>query len=96
MGTTIRVGLRRRNPHKTQCPDNVAVMPDLRCTEMRSSVRGGIVASNSGPVFLDSAPLGQDLLEGQSQEQLAESVAQLINSDNPRIRLVGLDCRVSR
>ena len=43
------------------------------------------------PSFIDSSPLGADLLEGQSQEQIAESVSQLIRTNRTENRLIGLD-----
>ncbi|MDI6449128.1 KAP family P-loop NTPase fold protein [Anaerobaca lacustris] len=43
------------------------------------------------PSFIDSSPLGEDLLEGRSQERIAESISQLIRTDRTENRLIGLD-----
>ena len=41
--------------------------------------------------FIESSPIGKDLFEGQSQEQVAESIAQLIVSDQAESKILGLD-----
>ena len=43
------------------------------------------------PSFIESTPIGKDLLEGQAQERIAESVARLINSNRTESKLIGLD-----
>lgn len=43
------------------------------------------------PSFIKSRPIGKDLLEGQAQEQVAESIAQLIESDQAESKILGLD-----
>ena len=43
------------------------------------------------PSFISSLPLGVDLFEGKSQEQIAESVSQLIRTNRTENRLIGLD-----
>ena len=43
------------------------------------------------PLFINSAPRGVDLFEGQSQEQIAESVSHLIITHQIENRLIGLD-----
>jgi hypothetical protein len=45
----------------------------------------------TGPSFVDSSPRGLDLLEGQSQEQIADSVSQLIRTNRTESKLIGLD-----
>lgn len=45
----------------------------------------------TGPYFIDSLPLGTDLLEGRSQEQIAESLSDLIRTNRTENRLIGLD-----
>ena len=47
--------------------------------------------SDSSPSFIESSPIGRDLFEGQSQEQVAESIAQLIVSDQAESKILGLD-----
>lgn len=43
------------------------------------------------PSFIESSPIGKDLLEGQAQERIAESIAHLIHSDRTESKLLGLD-----
>ena len=43
------------------------------------------------PSFIESSPIGKDLLEGQAQERIAESIASLIKSDRTESNLIGLD-----
>ena len=43
------------------------------------------------PSFIDSSPLGIDLLEGRSQEQIAESLSGLIRTNKTENKLIGLD-----
>jgi len=43
------------------------------------------------PSFIESSPQGTDLLEGQSQEQIAESLSQLIRTNKTENKLIGLD-----
>lgn len=43
------------------------------------------------PTFIDSSPLGEDLLEGKAQEKIAASIADLIRTNRTKNRLVGLD-----
>lgn len=47
--------------------------------------------TSTKPSFIDSSPLGTDLFEGKSQEQIAESVSQLIKTNRTENRLIGLD-----
>lgn len=57
-------------------------------TEVDESAGNG---NATRPSFIDSSPLGADLLEGQSQEQIAKSVSQLIRASRTENRLIGLD-----
>ena len=43
------------------------------------------------PSFIDSGPLGKDLLEGQPQQSLAENIASLITENDTKNHLIGLD-----
>ena len=43
------------------------------------------------PSFIESSPIGKDLLEGQAQERIAESIAHLIKSNRTESNLIGLD-----
>jgi len=45
----------------------------------------------SGPSFIHCSPLGEDLLEGKSQEQIAEGLSKLILTNRSEHRLIGLD-----
>jgi tRNA A37 threonylcarbamoyladenosine biosynthesis protein TsaE len=45
----------------------------------------------SFPKYIDSSPPGHDLLEGQSQEKIADSISILISSDRAASKLVGID-----
>ena len=59
---------------------------------MRTEVDGLAQNGNATrPSFIDSLPLGEDLLEGKSQEQIAESVSRLIRTSRTENRLIGLD-----
>lgn len=46
---------------------------------------------SDSPSFIKSSPVGKDLLEGQSQEQIAKSIADLIRSKQNEHRLIGLE-----
>lgn len=43
------------------------------------------------PVYVNSSPLGLDQFEGQSQEQIATSIAKLISTNRTASKLVGID-----
>ena len=43
------------------------------------------------PSFIESSPIGKDLLEGQAQELIAKSIANLIVSNGTENKLLGLD-----
>ena len=43
------------------------------------------------PSFILDSPLGQDLLEGKAQENIAQSIAELIRSGSAHTKLIGLD-----
>ena len=43
------------------------------------------------PSFLQTSPLGHDLLEGQAQEHIATTIAQLIERGTTESKLIGLD-----
>ncbi len=59
---------------------------------MKKEAEGATPNGNvTSPSFIDSSPLGEDLFEGQSQEQIAESLSQLIKTNRIENRLIGLD-----
>ena len=43
------------------------------------------------PAFIDHLPIGEDLLKGKSQDRIANAIAELIRSNAPSTKLIGLD-----
>ena len=41
--------------------------------------------------YIDSVPAGKDLFAGKAQEQLAQSIAELIKNNDTKKKLVGLE-----
>ena len=47
--------------------------------------------SNNSSSFIKNSPIGEDQLEGKAQERIAESIAELIEKNETKNKLLGLD-----